>query len=95
MAAGKPIVASAGSAQGIRHMENGWVVPNGDAEALAQAILTLLKNRALADRLGCNARQVATQVYAWEQIVVEIEKIYETLLLMQVTTHPPVGLSVF
>jgi 1,2-diacylglycerol 3-alpha-glucosyltransferase len=79
MAAGKPIVASEGSAQGIGHLENGWVVPNGDAEAFAQAILTLLKDRALADRLGRGAYQTATQVYTWERTVVEIEKAYETL----------------
>jgi glycosyltransferase involved in cell wall biosynthesis len=82
MAAGKPIVASAGSAQGIHHRENGWVVPNGDVEAFAQAIVTLIRDRALANRLGRNARQVANQTYAWDRIVVEIEKIYETLLSM-------------
>jgi glycosyltransferase involved in cell wall biosynthesis len=80
MAAGKPIVASAGSAQGIRHLENGWVVSNGDIEAFAQAILTLLEDRALADRLGENAQETANQVYTWGRIVVEIERVYETLV---------------
>jgi glycosyltransferase involved in cell wall biosynthesis len=81
MAAGKAIVASVGSAQGIRHGENGWVVPNGDVEAFAQAILTLIDDRALADRLGRNARRAANQTYTWARVVVEIEKIYETFLV--------------
>jgi 1,2-diacylglycerol 3-alpha-glucosyltransferase len=79
MAAGRPIVASVGSAQGIRHAENGWVVPNGDVDAFAQAILTLLEDRALADRLGRNARQVVNQVYTWDRVVKQIEETYETL----------------
>jgi glycosyltransferase involved in cell wall biosynthesis len=80
MAAGKPIVASTGSAQGIRHAENGWVVPNGDIEAFAQAIITLLKDQVLADRLGRNAQQVINQTYTWDRVVVKIEKIYKTLI---------------
>jgi glycosyltransferase involved in cell wall biosynthesis len=52
MAAGRAIVASAGSACGLRHMENGWVVQNGDTTGMAAAILRLLHDPVLAHRLG-------------------------------------------
>jgi glycosyltransferase involved in cell wall biosynthesis len=79
MAAGKPIVASEGSAQGLRHMENGWVVPNGDKEAFAQAILTLLEDRTLAHRLGANAQETAAQAYTWDRAVGGLENMYKSL----------------
>jgi glycosyltransferase involved in cell wall biosynthesis len=88
MAAGKPIVASAGSAQGLRHRENGYIVPNGNTKAFAQAILTLLQDRALAARLGQRAWQTATQTYTWERAVAEIEKVYATLALASSEKSP-------
>lgn len=80
MAAGRPIVAAAGSAQGLRHMETGWVVPNGDEAAFAQAILTLLQDRATAEQLGRAARQEIRQHYSWTACAAAVERIYATLL---------------
>lgn len=80
MAAGKAIVASAGSACGLRHLENGWVVDDGDAAGIAQAIITLLEDRDLAHRLGERARQTAQTEYTWERSAVAIEAIYEQVV---------------
>jgi 1,2-diacylglycerol 3-alpha-glucosyltransferase len=76
MAAGKAIVASAGSACGLRHLENGWVVDNGDVAAMASAIVTLLERPILARQLGERARSTAQRDYRWERAVVAIEEIY-------------------
>jgi 1,2-diacylglycerol 3-alpha-glucosyltransferase len=76
MAAGKAIVASAGSACGLRHLENGWVVDNGDVDGMASAIVTLLEQPALARRLGENARTAAQHEYSWEGVVTSIEEVY-------------------
>jgi 1,2-diacylglycerol 3-alpha-glucosyltransferase len=79
MAAGKAIVASAGSACGLRHLENGWVVDNGDVAGMALAIVTLLEQPELARRLGENARSTARREYGWEGVVASIEEIYEQI----------------
>jgi 1,2-diacylglycerol 3-alpha-glucosyltransferase len=76
MAAGKAIVASAGSACGLRHLENGWVVADGDAAGMAAAILALLDDRAWARRLGEEARETARRDYGWDRAVAAIEEIY-------------------
>ena len=76
MAAGRAIVASQGSARGLRHGENGWVVPNGDARGMAAAIVALLDDPDLARRLGEGARQSARSEYNWNRVTAAIEKIY-------------------
>jgi len=76
MAAGRAIVVSAGSACGLRHLENGWVVDDGDVAGMAAAIAALLDDPALARRLGENARQTALNDYTWDRAVQAIEEIY-------------------
>ena len=59
MAAGKAIVASEGSAKGIKHLHNGLVVKNGDSKGFAEGILQLIKQPELATniRLQCKDRR--------------------------------------
>jgi glycosyltransferase involved in cell wall biosynthesis len=54
LAAGRPVVASAagGLPEIVRDGETGLLVPKGDASALVDATLRLLRNPALAHRLG-------------------------------------------
>jgi glycosyltransferase involved in cell wall biosynthesis len=77
MAAGRAIVASAGSACGLHHLDNGWVVDDGDVEAMGAAIAELLHDQALARRLGERARETAENEYTWDRAVDAIEEIYE------------------
>jgi 1,2-diacylglycerol 3-alpha-glucosyltransferase len=79
MAAGKAIVASAGSACGLRHLQNGWVVTDGDVAGMAGAILKLLDDPAMARRLGAAARASAQQSYTWERAAVATEATYARL----------------
>lgn len=79
MAAGRPIVAAAGSAQGLVHMETALVVPNGDTPAFAQAILTLLEDRGLAARLGQAARFEVEYRYTWPACAAAVEHVYGLL----------------
>ena len=76
MAAGRPIVAAAGSAQGLRHMETAWIVDNGQATSFAHAILTLLQDHELATRLGQAARLDVEYHYTWSACVTAIEAVY-------------------
>ena len=82
MAAGKPTVAFAidGLDRVIAHGEEGLVVADGDATAMAQAIETLLDDPALRRRLGLKARARAAAQFSWTRLAAEIERYYGDLL---------------
>lgn len=69
MAMGKPVVATTidGYASVVTHGEEGLLVPPKDSEKLAQALLTLLKDKALRQKMGEKGKLTA-QNYSWEQI---------------------------
>lgn len=63
MAVGLPVVATqiSGSEDVVRMGENGLLVPPGDAEALAEAIVTILRDPARAAAMGRRSRQLVEQ----------------------------------
>ena len=76
MAAGKGIVCSAGSAKLLEHQRTGLIVPNGDVNAFAAAILRLAADPALCDSLGKAARDYVERNYSWDQAAERLEQIY-------------------
>ena len=76
MAAGKAIVASAGSAKGLIDGVTGRVVADGDEEAFGAAIVALLRDRTERERLGLAARQAVESPQAWEDVLDRLEDIY-------------------
>jgi len=70
MAAGRAIVAwdTPVYHQLIRHKESGWLVPEGDIAALADAIRALLQSEDLSFSLGAAAQGTAHK-YDWPQVV--------------------------
>ena len=74
LAAGLPVVASAvGQIPSlIGHGTTGMLVPPGDGEALANALLTLRNDPALRSRLGAAARDVAVDRYDWAIVLERI-----------------------
>ncbi|MBM3319133.1 MAG: glycosyltransferase family 4 protein [Candidatus Eisenbacteria bacterium] len=79
MAAGRPIVSFEGSAVSVEHERTGLVVPNGDVEAFAAAVLRVLEDPALARRLGDAAAARAAE-HSWAAKAEETEAIYRRLL---------------
>jgi len=73
MAAGLPIVASAiGQIEEvIQHGRNGWLVPPGDATALAHAVMELRRNPSLRAALGAAAR-ADVQDHTWDHAVAAV-----------------------
>ncbi len=82
MAAGCPIVATAvgGNTRLIQHMEQGLLVPPGNAPVLAEAINRLLTDPRLANRLGRAARLRAETHFSRSAMVRRLEDLYESLV---------------
>jgi len=80
MAAGKAIVASTGSAKGLRDGITGRIVPDGDEGAFAAAVVELLSDRAARARLGAAARRAVEDPRAWDGVLARIEAVYRNVL---------------
>jgi glycosyltransferase involved in cell wall biosynthesis len=65
---GVPIVATAVGAMPEAVGGSGLLVPPGDPDALASALLSILEDPDLARRLGERARQDARERFSWERI---------------------------
>ena len=81
MAAGCPVIASrvGGIPDLVRDGENGLLVPPGKPAALAEALQRLLADRALAERLGQQARATIAARYTVERSLERLEQIYAGL----------------
>lgn len=78
MATGRPIVATniPGYASVITHGEEGLLVPPMTVKPLAEALLTLLNNKELRERMGQKGI-VTAQKYAWEGIANRVFNYYQ------------------
>jgi len=83
MAAGRPIVATTvgGNPELIVDGETGLLVPPENPDALAAAILKLIRDPALARRLGEAARRRVEREYTLEGMVHRLEELYDDLLV--------------
>ncbi len=82
MSAGIPIVASAvgGIPDQIEHDKEGILVPSKDPVALGDAILRLLRDRALARRLGEAGRERVGSTFSYAAMVQRVEAVYGATL---------------
>ncbi len=81
MAAGRPVVASdiPGYREVVRHEVEGLLVPPGDEEKLAGALVRLLSDPEMQRRLGDNGRTRA-DLFSWERVAGRILDYYHELL---------------
>jgi N-acetyl-alpha-D-glucosaminyl L-malate synthase BshA len=61
----------------VRNGETGLLVPFGDADAIARAVETLIKDVPLRKKLGANAKAEATKLFGADVIVPQYEKLYQ------------------
>lgn len=80
MMAARPIVCFQGSAKGIRHLHDAFIVPDHDWEKMGEAIVTLLGDPALAKRLGTTARETVLNSFDWRVLAKKVEAIYADLV---------------
>jgi len=84
MACGRPIVTSScGSIPTIiREKTTGCLFEPGNIEDLANAILFLLENRRLSEKIGNNARKEVETKYTWKGVTKKIEQILRSVLII-------------
>lgn len=79
--AGLPVIStdSGGPSEIITQGENGIIVPNGDAESLAKAILSLADNPQKRKAFGESGKQNVAKRFGLDVMSDEIDKIYKSL----------------
>lgn len=79
LAAGVPVVAEAvgQNREYIRHGETGWLVKPGDVEAFAEAVVQLLEDAPLREKLGQAARCDVQERFAWDGLVGKVIQSYK------------------
>jgi glycosyltransferase involved in cell wall biosynthesis len=81
MAMARPVVGTTvgGIPEVIVDEETGLLVPPKDPQALAQAMVRLLKDPDFRRELGLRGRQLVVEKFSMEQMAAEIEAVYEVL----------------
>ncbi len=80
-AAGTPVVVTdaGGSGEAVLHEETGLVVPKRDPDALANALLRLLKNSDLREILGQTGQVRAKAEFTRQHMIEKIKQVYEEI----------------
>lgn len=80
MACSVPVVASkiGGVPDVVKDGENGLLVLPGDSGSLADAIIYLLENEDVREKMGTNGRK-KVEDYSWDRVAEETEKVYLNL----------------
>jgi glycosyltransferase involved in cell wall biosynthesis len=81
MAYARPVIASAagGIVDIVRDGRNGYLVPPGDAEALAGAIARMMDDPAGARALGLQGRRDAEAGFSWSAIADRLADLYRAV----------------
>jgi glycosyltransferase involved in cell wall biosynthesis len=85
MASGLPVIVSeaGGSPEVVQHEVNGLLVPVKDAEALAQALIRLLSDPDLAEKLGLAAAERVAANFSLDRLGQELNEIYLELAVQK------------
>ncbi len=81
MAAGKPVVATnvGGIPSVVKPYETGLLVPKGDTDAMAAALLFLYQNKELSKKIGENGRRFIEESYDLKKILALYHSLYKNL----------------
>jgi len=81
MACGKPLVVTNEGGLGYLVPDQGCLkVPSRDASALGQALIRILKDDGLQERMGSFNRDHVTRYHRWDRVVEHLEDIYAQLM---------------
>jgi glycosyltransferase involved in cell wall biosynthesis len=78
----RPVIASSagGITDIVKHEQTGLLVPEKDSRALADAVIRVLTDRALAQRLGEQGYGYARDNFGWDRIVTLLTGLYSRLV---------------
>ena len=81
MAASLPVIATntGGVTEVISSGKTGFLVSPGDVRAMAEKLSCLIKDKALRQRLGSNAKNSLSSDFSLESMVISTEKLYRDL----------------
>jgi glycosyltransferase involved in cell wall biosynthesis len=81
MAVELPVVATHGGAfpELVDEGKTGLLVERGNSEALAEAILCLLKDENLCQEMGKAGRKKVIENFTWERIAAKLFNLYQEL----------------
>lgn len=82
MAAGKPVVATraGGVVDIIEHGRDGLLVPPGDSQAMAEAVLAVQADPVWAGRLGARAQEKVSRQFTLDQHAQRVQRVYRDVL---------------
>jgi phosphatidylinositol alpha-1,6-mannosyltransferase len=77
-ACGKPVVAgrSGGLVDAVDHDKSGLLVDPQDVGAVAEALVSVLTNPAVADRLGREGRRRVLERFTWDKVIGEARAVF-------------------
>ncbi len=77
-ACGKPVVAgrSGGLVDAVDHDKSGLLVDPQDIGAVAEALVSVLNDPAVADRLGKEGRRRVLERFTWDKVIGEARKVF-------------------
>ena len=76
----KPMVSTSLGVEGIGVQHEGELLVADTPPIFAQAVLRLLYDSMLGNRLGANAHQFVSCEYSWQKIMPHLEAVYQRLL---------------
>lgn len=79
MAAGLPIVSFQSAGHPLTHTHDALLVPDGDAQAFAEAVVQLLRNGPLRVRLGATARRTVEQIHSRAAASARLDELVQNL----------------
>jgi glycosyltransferase involved in cell wall biosynthesis len=85
MSAGLPVVATCvgGAPDLIQHLQNGWLIPPGEPQALCEALLNVAGSPSLRARMGAAARARVESEYALPAVAKRLRRLYDQVLADQ------------
>jgi glycosyltransferase involved in cell wall biosynthesis len=92
----RPVVATAtgGIPEAVRHLETGLLVPVGDADALAAALVDLLTDDARRERMGKAGRARFEERFTASRMVEETLRVYDGVCGSATAAEPRLGVRV-
>jgi len=80
MAAARPVVSFRGSAPGVEHGRNGWLVDKGDVSGFARGIQALVDDPKMARAIGERSRRHVEEHHSWAAMSEAAELVFRSVL---------------